>query len=255
MNNTVFHFSGSTAALRYAEQYLSDRGYTVSTEPSPAVTHLLLPVPSFDPGGIIKGGGHIEDTLRLLPENITVIGGNLQNFALSAKKCIDLLQDPLYLAENAAITADCAIRIVGNNLPVVFDGCPILVIGWGRIGKCLAFKLKAMGADVTVAARKETDRAAAQSLGFLVRDTAKLNLGLSHYRVIFNTVPSPVLDATQTGLCRCDCIKIDLASKQGIFDDAVIWARGLPNREAPQSSGVLIARSVLRIISEKEDLL
>ncbi|MBQ2785890.1 MAG: hypothetical protein IJF02_05255 [Oscillospiraceae bacterium] len=254
MNNTVFHFSGSTAALRHAEQYLSDRGYTISAEPTHAVTHLLLPVPSFDPGGIIKGGGLLEDTLKLLPEDVTVIGGNLQNSALSAKNCIDLLQDTLYLAQNAAITADCAIRIAGNNLPVVFNGCPILVIGWGRIGKCLACKLKAMGADVTVAARKETDRGVALSLGFHVRDTAKLNFGLSHYRVIYNTVPSLVLDAAQTALCRSDCIKIDLASKQGIFDDTVIWARGLPNRDAPESSGILIARSVLRILSGKEDL-
>ena len=253
MNNTVFHLSGSNAALRYAEQYLSGWGYAISPEPSASVTHLLLPVPSFDPNGIIKGGGHIEDTLKLLPEDITVIGGNLQIPGLSAKKCIDLLQDPLYLAENAAITADCAIRIAGNNLPVIFDDCPILVIGWGRIGKCLAFKLKAMGADVTVAARKETDRAAALSLGFHIRDAAKLNFGISQYRVIFNTVPAPVLAAEQVALCRSDCIKIDLASKQGIFDDAVIWARGLPNRDTPESSGMLIARSILRIISGKED--
>jgi len=219
------------------------------------VTHLLLPVPSFDSDGIIKGGGRIEDILKLLPENVTVIGGNLQSSALSAKKCIDLLQDPLYLAENAAITADCAIRIAGNNLPIVFDRCPILVIGWGRIGKCLACKLKAMDADVTVAARKDTDRATALSLGFHARDTVKLNLGLSHYRVIFNTVPSPVMDASQAAFCRGDCVMVDLASKQGILADGVIWARGLPNRDAPESSGILIAKSVLRIISEKEDLL
>ena len=254
MNNIVFHLSGSTAALRYAEQYLSDRGYAISTEPSQTVTYLLLPVPSFDSGGVIKGGGRIEDILKLLPENVTVIGGNLQNSALSTKKCIDLLQDPLYLAENAAITADCAMRIAGNNLPVVFDGCPILVIGWGRIGKCLAFKLKAMGADVTVAARKDTDRATALSLGFHVRDTARLNLGLSHYRAIFNTVPALVIDAAQTALCRTDCVIVDLSSKQGISGDGVIWARGLPNRDAPESSGILIAKTVLRVLSKKEDL-
>ena len=255
MNNIVFHLSGSTAALRYAEQYLSDRGYIISAKPSHAVTHLLLPIPSFDSNGLIKGGGHIEDTLRLLPEDITIIGGNLQKTSLAEVNCIDLLQDPRYLAENAAITADCAIRIAGNNLPVVFDGCPILVIGWGRIGKCLACKLKAMGADVTVAARKDTDRAAALSLGFHIRNTAKLDFGISHYRVIFNTVPAPVLEAEQAALCRSDCIKIDLATKQGIFDDTVIWARGLPNRDAPESSGMLIAKSVLRTISGKEDLL
>ena len=255
MNNTVFHFSGSTAALRFAAQYLSDRGYTVCEKPSPAVTHLLLPVPSFDPDGLIKGGGDLNDTIRLLPQNVTVIGGNLQACPLSEECAIDLLRDPLYLSENAAITADCAIRIAGNNLPVVFDKCPVLVIGWGRIGKCLSCKLKAIGADVTVAARKETDRATALSLGFHIRDTAKLSFGLSHYRAIFNTVPCPVLEPKQTALCRSDCVKIDLASRQGIFDDSVIWARGLPNRDVPESSGILIAKSVLRLIEGKENAL
>lgn len=255
MNRTVFHLSGNTDALRYAGKYLSDRGYEITSDPSQEVTHLLLPVPSFEAGDLIKGGRHLEDVLSLLPDNITIIGGNLQNAALPGRNCIDLLRDPQYLAQNAAITAECAIRIAGNNLPVVFDGCPMLVIGWGRIGKCLAFKLKALGADVTVAARKDNDRATARSLRFHTRDTAKLNFGLSHYRVIFNTVPAPVLEAEQTALCRKDCIMIDLASKQGIFSDTVIWARGLPNRDAPESSGYLIAGSVLRILSGKEDLI
>jgi hypothetical protein len=63
------------------------------------------------------------------------------------------------------------------------------------------------------------------------------------------------LEPEQAALCRSDCVKIDLASKQGIFDDTVIWARGLPNRDTPESSGILIARSVLRVISGKEDWL
>lgn len=254
MNRTVFHLSGNTDALRYAGKYLSDRGYKITSDPSQEATHLLLPVPSFEAGDLIKGGRHLEDVLSLVPENITVIGGNLQNAAPPGRNCIDLLRDPQYLAQNAAITADCAIRIAGSNLPVVFDGCTTLVIGWGRIGKCLACKLKAMGADVTVAARKDTDRAAALSLGFHIRNTEKLDFGLSHYRVIFNTVPAPVLSAEQTAYCRSDCIQIDLASKQGIFGNDVIWARGLPNRDTPESSGILIAKTVLRLISEKEVL-
>ena len=137
MNNTVFHLFGSTAALRYAEQYLRARGYTVSAVPDQTVTHLLLPSPSFESNGLVKGSGHIEDVLKLLPENITVIGGNLNSYKPLAGKSIDLLQDPMYLAENAAITADCAIRIAGNNLPIVFDGCPILIIGWAGSGNVL----------------------------------------------------------------------------------------------------------------------
>ena len=109
-----------------------------------------------------------------------------------------------------------------------------------------------MGADVTVSARKDADRACALSLGFHIRDTEKLNFGMSQYRAIFNPVPAPVLESAQGTLCRSDCVKIDLASKQGIVADNVIWARGLPNKDAPESSGTLIAKTALRIISEKE---
>jgi len=35
--------------------------------------------------------------------------------------------------------------------------------------------------------------------------------------------------------------------------DDVIWARGLPGKEAPESSGELIARTVLRLIAGKEN--
>ena len=137
-------------------------------------------------------------------------------------------------------------------MPVTFSHCPILVIGWGRIGKCLAAQLKAMGADVTVAARKEPDRATALSLGFHTRDTGKLNFGLTGYRVIFNTVPAPILTANQLAHLSPGCVMIDLASQQGILGDGVIWARGLPSRDVPESSGALIANTILRLIAEKE---
>ncbi len=253
MNELTFYSAPGVSALLFACKSLSSRGLLVREAPSGDVNYLLLPVPSFDEGGNLKGGGDLGHILAQLPQNITVAGGHLNHPALTGRNTIDLLCDPLYLGENAAITADCAIRIAGNNLPTVFRNCPVLVIGWGRIGKCLSHQLKALGADVTVAARKESDQAAALSLGFHIRSTNRLNFGLSHYRVIFNTVPAPVLSAEQTVRCREGCILIDLASTQGIFGSNVIWARGLPGRDAPEASGELIARSVLRRIAEQEE--
>lgn len=252
MNNAIIYTAGNTAALRVARQQLYDRGINITDTPAPDVTHLLLPVPSFEADGRIKGGGVLEHILADLPESITVIGGNLQHPGLAGYKTVDLLSDAYYLAQNAAITADCAIRIAGSNIPVVFFGCPILIIGWGRIGKCLAAQLQAMGAKVTVAARKETDRAMLRALGFCTEDPGKLRHSLTRYRVIFNTVPFPVLDKTQVGHCQPDCVLIDLASKLGIDSSNVIWARGLPGKDAPESSGHLIARTIIRMLTGKE---
>ena len=224
----------------------------MTDSPAPDVTHLLLPVPSFEPDGRIKGGGMLEHLLSDLPENIAVIGGLLQHPFLTGYKTIDLLNDSYYVAHNAAITADCAIRIAGKNLPVVFSGCPILVIGWGRIGKCLADQLRAMGARVCVAARKESDRAMLRALGFCTEDPAALSHSLIRYRVIFNTAPQPILSESQLQHCQPECLLIDLASEKGIDSKKVIWARGLPGKDAPESSGMLIARTVIRHIRHRE---
>ena len=126
------------------------------------------------------------------------------------------------------------------------------VLGWGRIGKCLAQLLKASGAYVTVAARKETDLAMLQALGYEAEQIETLRYGLVKYRLIFNTVPYPVLDQEQASHCSNDCVKIELASRPGIVGDDVIQARGLPGKMAPESAGLLIAKSVIRQIAHKE---
>ncbi|MCD7755013.1 MAG: hypothetical protein LUJ09_01560 [Firmicutes bacterium] len=252
MNGITIFAPEGNAAVRFAAGDLSDRGINIADTPAEDVTHLLLPVPSFDRDGNIRGCGAPEPVLKALPKDVTVIGGGLGHPALKGRRQIDLLEDAQYLAENAAITADCAIRIAGSNLSTVFRGCPILVIGWGRIGKCLARQLAQMGTEVTVAARGESDRAMVQALGFRAEHTQALRFGLLRYRVIFNTVPAPVLSREQLRFCRSDCVLIDLASQPGIAGDTVIWARGLPGKDVPEASGHLIARCVLRRLAARE---
>lgn len=252
MNGTILYPAGNNAAQRFACRELLDRGFSVVSTPAPDVKYLLLPIPSFEADARIRGGGILEHILAELPENVTVIGGNLMHPSLQGYPTIDLLKDPLYVAENAAITADCALRVAGRRLQTVFRGCPILVIGWGRIGKCLAAQLLALGADITVAARKGSDRAILQALGYRAVDPGQLNETLSEYRVIFNTAPAPVLSDAQVRHCRNDCLKIELASTDGIAGANVIPARGLPGKEAPESSGKLIAQTIFRILAKKE---
>lgn len=238
-----FHLIGHTAAIIYAAATLHDAGFPLLPYPDPEATHLILPVPSFEPDGGIRGGGDILQILALLPKSITIIGGNLDRPELEAYKKIDLLQDAYYTAENANITAHCAVKLAMNKLPATFDGQSVLVIGWGRIGKCLARLLAGMGAKVTVAARKENDRALLSALGYGAVDTA--NIDTTPYRVVFNTVP-----AMTVPFCFGNALKIDLASRQGIGGSDVIWARGLPGKDAPESSGDLIARTIIRLMEE-----
>jgi len=224
MKNILVYPAISGRAGTYAAGYLEHHGVPVIRHPSPEITHLLLDVPSREiPGGL----------LERLPENVYVVGGNL---SLTDHRTLDLLKNEWYLAKNAAITAECALQIAMENSETVFSGTPVLVIGWGRIGKCLARLLNNIGAEVTVAARKDADRAMAEVMGYrsLLPGTPP-----ERCRMVFNTVPAPVMEA-MTG-----CLNIDLASEPGILGNDVIWARGLPGKYAPEASGCLIGEAFL----------
>ena len=232
MNGLHIFVAGCTDAMDYAALKLAESGCMVSRTPSDETNCVLLDVPlRTDPAPI----------LARLPADVTVVGGKLPELGY---KTIDLLQDPMYLAENANITAHCAVKLAMNRLPVILQDQPVMIIGWGRIGKCLASLLKRLGAQVWVYARKETDRAMLQALGYGIGELTDTD----RYRVIFNTVPTLLLPQIHSR-----CLKIDLASTPGIAGEDVIHARGLPGKEAAQSSGELIARRLLHLM--KGDLL
>ena len=251
MKNLLVYPVGNSSTSHYVKIFLQQRGVPLVDHPTPEVSHLLLDVPSFGNDRQLRGGGAPERYLDMLPEYITVVGGNLEHPALDGYNKLDLLKDELYLAQNAAITAECALQVAAPLMTTTFSGCPVLIIGWGRIGKCLGKLLQALGCNVTVAARKYTDRAMLRALGYQDADPNQISCLLCDFRLIFNTVPSPILNREQLSPCR-NCILIDLASQKGMDGDDVIWARGLPGIHAPESSGLLIAETLLRLLKEEK---
>lgn len=226
-----------TDAVSRASGNLASRGICVSAYPTRSTRHLLLPVPSFP-----HGSGYLEELLPELSQDVIVYGGNLDIPPLEEYRTVDFLKDPRYLAENAAITADCAIEIVESKTSL--QNCPVLILGWGRIGKCLGKFMQAKGADVTIAARKEQDLAMIHALGYgsiPIREARDL-LGL--FGVILNTVPEMILPDMRP---REDAVILELASKPGMAGENIISALGLPGRMAPERSGNLIAETFLRL--------
>ena len=254
MSRYIFYPGNRSSVLQACCETLKQKGYGVVDRPCESVTHLLLPVPSFQEDGSLKGGGDLRELLAKLPAGITVVGGYLNHPLLENYNKMDLLKDASYLADNAAITAYCALRLAMMELPVMLRGCHVLVIGWGRIGKCLAALLWALEAEVTVVARKEEDRAMAHALGYHAEAPESLGRELYRIQLIYDTAPATVLTEEQMSNCRDSCLKIDLASVKGIPDSHVIWARGLPGKDTPGSSGKLIAKTVIRLLGRKERL-
>ena len=236
--------AGSTPAVRYAAETLAQRGVPIAHAPGEETGCLLLDVPSFDSAGALRGGGRLEDLLRELPDDAIIAGGNLNHPLLEGLPLLDFLRDEEYLAKNAAITAHCTLQIAASLLPVTLAEAPTLILGWGRIGKCLARLLKSLGAEVTVAARNPAHRAMLPALGFGAAEARELDP--APFRLIVNTVPASVLTARQ--LQRCPrAVKLDLASRRGLPVADAVWARGLPGIHAPESSGNLIAETLLRL--------
>ncbi len=214
-------YIAASPALDCAKVHLKKMGISITDSISQNTSHILLPIPTKELPG-------------WLPEGCTVIGGNLPCGG------IDLLKDPIYLAQNAAITAHGAIKVAMNAAKCCLWDCRTLILGWGRIAQCLAHLLKGLGVDVTVAARREEAVALAGALGF----DASLLQGLDYrnYNLVFNTIPGEL--GLQEGDFSPRCAKIDLASQPVLPGADVIWARGLPGKETPESSGQLIASRV-----------
>ena len=248
MITPVFYVPEKAAAIQAATDVLIQKGLRFAQVPDPSVTHLLLSVPSFSPNGSFKDGGRPGELLPLLPKDICIIGGNLGIPVLDAYSKLDLLQDPVYLAENARLTAECALRILGEQLQTSIFGCDILIIGWGRIGKCLAQLLRSMGARVVVAARKSADLGMLRALGYAAIAMSAIPDILPQMRVLINTAPAMVLENTG----NFSGLKLDLASVKGIAGEDVVWARGLPGKMLPEASGALIARRVLTLLYSRE---
>ena len=227
MEHILVYPAGTGKSVRYAANYLKEYSIPLADHPAPEVTHLLLDVPTKELPW---------DLLDRLPESVTIVGGNL---SVPEYLVMDLLKNEEYLAKNAAITAHCAIQVAAEHLDRIFTNLDVLIIGWGRIGKCLSALMNCLGCRVTVAARKETDRAMAEALGNTSIDISGL-ANLQQFDVIYNTVPAPLPPVSSTGL------KIELASRPGLIGNDVILARGLPGRYAPESSGILIGETFLK---------
>lgn len=224
MEQILIFPAGTGRACAHATAHLKQHGIAVTDQPSSDVTHLLLDVPTKEVP---------ISLLDQLSKHVTVIGGNL---LLQNQNTIDLLQNEAYLVRNAAITAECAVQVAMEHIGYVLHGCEVLIIGWGRIGKYLASLLKKIGCRVSVAVRNPKDKAILEVFGYHTMDVGEID---GHYDIVFNTVPAKIGPVDGR-------IQIELSSEVGLSGENVILARGLPGRYAPESSGRLIAETILK---------
>lgn len=157
---------------------------------------------------------------------------------------------------NAVPTAEGVLQILLEELPITIHGMNCAVLGNGRVGKIIALTLKALGAEVTVFARKQRDFADIYTKSMTPKSFESLSEVFGNYDALINTVPEKVIGQKELLKLNPECLIIETASSPfGIDFQAakeramnVIKAGSLPGKVAPKTAGEIIGRSIIPII-------
>ena len=173
----------------------------------------------------------------------------------------DLMRDDKITILNAIATAEGTIMEAIASSKINLHGSKCLVIGYGRCAKVLAQKLKALDAQVTIAARSGEALSFANSFGHHILPLTKLKSILPSCDYIFNTVPALILDRDYLDLVNPEVTIIDIASAPGgvDFDYAMelkLNAKlclGLPGKVAPKASADILVTEIISFLKERSD--
>lgn len=227
---------------------------------------ILLPLPVVNRPGMLNAplsGQHIPLTavLDALSPGQLIFGGKIEETSRQLAQQRGLLLQDYFTREeltvaNAVPTAEGAVQIAMKELPFTIHGSRVLILGFGRVGKLTAQRFQALGAEVTVAARRYEALAWASAMNF---QAVKLGTEtLSAFDLVVNTIPAPVLDEKRLRQLRPDCLVLDLASKPGGVDWAAseslhikaIHALALPGKTAPVTAAAAIRDAVYHMLEK-----
>lgn len=227
----------------------------------------VLPIP-VEKGGLLNAPYArlpcpADDVYETLWPGQLVFGGVFpERFRLRAAaqglRLTDWMSRPGFAAANAALTAEGAVGLLLQESERSLFGSRALVSGYGRIGRLLADKLRAMGASVTVAARREESRAEAEARGCESLPFKALNGGFDY---VVNTVPERVLGEAFLCCLPEHALLLELASAPGGYDRTLaenlglrcLAAPGLPGRSAPQTAAERMLREMRRVMKEERE--
>ncbi len=218
--------------------------------PQDALLHadaVILPLPYTKGGGILNAPfcekNMLLDNIFALSEHARVICGGM--LPAEDERFFDYYDEPMML-RNADVTAEAALLLAGNSIGGCLNGARAVVVGYGRIGKRLAAKARAMGCSVTVAARKERDHALIHMCGHEAIGFDLLPDALTRADFVCNTVPAEIFCENMLMRMPDHVPLIDLADS--IPSPRAMRATGLPGKYAPETAGRILADSVRRIL-------
>ncbi len=210
----------------------------------------------------------LEDIVKAVSKNknCVIIGGLIPESMKDMAKKHGVKLEDYYEKEslqqkNALPSAEGAIMIAMENTDKTIEGMNVLIGGYGRIGKILASKMKALGADVTVAARRDEVLCEIAMSGYKTVYSANSDEMSKEYKncdVIINTVPSVIFSKSIiNGEHRP--VYIEVASAPGGIDVIcarniglpIVFAQSIPGKYAPINAGEYIFETICDILKER----
>lgn len=239
-------------------------GYRVVGLDRAAEAHaVVLPMPySTDKERIKDTDITLDGLFSSLGAHFPALGGRLDWNAYGTAmrygvRLFDYYENESAQIKNAYLTSLAAVNLaLGRGEELL--GKRVLVCGYGRIGKILCRLLGSAGARVCAAARKEEDLSWIKVNGFEEVRYSQLKERAHGIRLIFNTVPSKILDydtlcafgegAVLIELASSACCDGDEASDAGV---CVLRAAALPGKYYPEAAGKILAYSAIEIIKRE----
>lgn len=232
--------------------------------------YALFPIPGIAADGSLFAPEHPEpivptaELLGAMKPGATIVLGvadaNLRAAAEPHGIAFDEYEhDRELMLLRAPAIVEGALRIAVEHTDVTIHASEVVVVGYGTIGGLLATTLRALGADVTVAARNPVQRADAYAIGARPLPLADLPANAHRFRMVFSAVPAPVVGREVLERLPAGSLVMDLAAPPGGADlelarelgHRAVWARGL-GRRAPVTVGASQWGGIRRRIEERE---
>ncbi|MBO2944122.1 dipicolinate synthase subunit DpsA [Paenibacillus sp. F411] len=231
---------------------------------------LILPVVGCDDEGLI-GALYAEGSLKLeeehiqaMPKHGVVYTGMAKSFlkSLCAKhsiRLVELLDRDDVAIYNSIPTAEGALMMAIQHTDFTIHKSTCMVLGMGRTGFTMARSLQGLGARVKMGVRRSEHYARAEEMGwqpFMMKD---LEQEAADIQLLFNTIPAMVVTAQVLSRMPREAVIIDLASAPGGCDFRyaekrgikAMLAPGLPGIVAPKTAGIIMANTLVELISEQ----
>ena len=239
-------------------------GAAFSDGPEGAIDCAVLPAPVCGRDGnlcapLSDRSLSLEDALALCRGARLVCAGRVSGAAQAAASACgivlhDLFARPEVIVRNAVPTAEGALALAMQALPVTVHDARVGILGFGRVGQACADAFAALGARVCVYARREEQRALARSRGFDARPFDRP----AEHEIVLNTVPAPVWGREVWAALPAGTPVIELASAPGGVDPEsaralgprLLPAPGLPGKVAPASAGAYLRDAIYSLLHE-----